>query len=136
MSNLFAWDPARYSLRIGPMDDDHRMIIASMNKLHELHDARVGPGPLARALAELFAITAKHFSDEEVYMAKIAFPELRKHQLIHKTLLEKMHEHKKQFESTGKLSEEFFSFLSFWLKSHICGIDMKYSEFSRLPKSA
>src|SRR5690349_11874802 len=136
MSNLFVWDPGKYSLHIGPMDDDHQKIIASMNKLHELHDAHASQGSLARTLAELFAITTKHFSDEEANMGKIGFPDLRKHQMIHKSLLEKMHEHKKHFDDTGELTEAFFSFLSFWLKSHICGIDMKYSEFSKLPKSA
>ena len=136
MGNLFVWDPARYSLHIGPMDDDHRKIIASMNKLHELHDAHAGQGALARTLAELIAITMKHFSDEETYMEKVRFPDVGKHRLIHKSLLDKMYEHKRHFEANGELTDEFFSFLSFWLKSHICGIDMKYSEFSRLPKSA
>ena len=136
MSNLFVWDPARFSLHIGPMDDEHQLIIASMNKLHELSDAKAGKGPLGRTLQELLNITVKHFADEEAFMAQIGFPDLGKHKLIHKSLLEKMHQHKQQFEASGQLTDEFFSFLTFWLKSHICGIDMKYSEFSRMPKSA
>ena len=136
MSNLFVWDPGKYSLHIGPMDDDHQKIIASMNKLHELHDAHAGRASLARTLAELISITVKHFSDEEAYMEKIGFPDVIKHKMIHKSLLENMNEHKVHFEATGELTEAFFSFLSFWLKSHICGIDMKYSDFSRLRKSA
>ena len=136
MSNLFVWDPGKYSLHIGPMDNDHQKIIASMNKLHELNVAHAGQSSLSRALAELIAITVRHFSDEEAFMEKIAFPDLRKHRLIHKSLLEKMDEHKRHFDVTGELTDAFFSFLSFWLKSHICGIDMKYSEFSRLPKTA
>ena len=136
MSDLFVWDPSKYSLHIGPMDDDHQKIINSMNKLHELHDANAGHASLARALAELISITVRHFSDEEAYMEKIGFPECRKHQIIHKSLLDKMYEHKRQFEASAKLTDEFFHFLSFWLKSHICGIDTKYSAFSRLPKSA
>ena len=136
MSNLFVWDPAKYSLHIGPMDDEHKMIITCMNKLHELNDANAGKGPLARALGELIAVTVKHFSDEEAYMEKIGFPDLKRHKLIHKSLLDQMGAHKQQFDTSGVLAEAFFSFLSFWLKSHICGIDMKYSEFGRLAKTA
>lgn len=136
MGNLFVWDPQRYSLHIGPMDDDHQKIINSMNRLHELHDAHANSSQLARAYAEFAAITVKHFSDEEAFMARIGFPELSRHELIHKTLLEQMNKHKAQFDASGEFTDDFFSFLSFWLKSHICGIDTKYSSFSHAAKSA
>ena len=135
MSNLFVWDPAKYSLHIGPMDDEHKIIIACMNKLHELNDAKAARSAMTRALTELVSVTVRHFGDEEAFMTKIGFPDLSKHKLIHKSLLEKMGGFKRDFDAGGDLTEEFFSFLSFWLKSHICGIDMKYSEFSRVAKA-
>ena len=136
MSNIFVWDPAKYSLHIDPMDEEHKAIIACMNKLHELSDAQAPRSQLSRTLNELVVVTVKHFSDEETFMGKIGFPDLGKHKLIHKSLLEKMRSHKAQFDAGGLLTEEFFSFLSFWLKSHICGIDMKYSEFDRTGRAA
>ena len=136
MGNLFVWDPQKYSLHIGPMDADHKKIIASMNRLHELHDARANSSQLSRALNELVSITVKHFSDEEAYMGKIGFPELSRHKLIHKSLLDQMQKHKVRFDASGDLTDEFFSFLGFWLKSHICGIDTKYSAFSPAARTA
>jgi hemerythrin len=131
VSNFFEWDQAKFGLGIAPMDDEHKAIIASMNKLHELKDASAQKSALSRALNELQSVTVKHFSDEEAFMGKIGFPDLSKHKLIHKSLLDQIVGHKATFESTGQLTEEFFDFLKFWLKSHICGIDMRYSQYHK-----
>ena len=131
MSNFFEWDPARYSVKVPQMDTEHQAIISSMNKLHELYKAQVSGPKLVQAVNELGSITVRHFADEEAYMQKIGFPDLAKHKIIHKTLLENFTRHKEQADATGKVTEEFFNFLKMWLKAHICGIDIKYGEFRK-----
>jgi len=131
MASFFEWDPARYGLKVPKMDEEHQGIIASMNKLHVLREAKAPQPELSREINQLASLTVRHFADEEAYMAKIGFPDLDKHKLIHKSLLEKVMQHKKDFESTGKLTDEFFAFLKMWLKAHICGIDIKYAEYGK-----
>ena len=131
MSSYFEWDPAKFSIQVPAMDDDHREIIACMNRLHELHDAKASAAALGKALGELVRVTREHFADEEAYMEGLEFPERRTHGIIHKQLLERLTQFKSAFDSSGKLTDDLFVFLRMWLKSHICGIDTKYAAFSR-----
>ncbi len=63
-------------------------------------------------------------------MEKIGFRDVKVHKLVHKDLLEKFSQHRREFERRGVLDEAFFSFLKRWLAAHIMGIDMKYSPHS------
>ncbi len=129
--DLFEWDAAKYSVKVPKMDEEHKAIIACMNKLHALDQAKASKEKLRPAIDDLVKVTVKHFGDEEVYMASIGFPDLERHKIIHRNLLDKVTQHKAEFDATGKLSEEFFVFLKMWLKSHICGIDIKYGTYNR-----
>ena len=128
MSRFFEWNESKFSVHVPQMDAEHRAIIACMNRLHDLHEAKVTGQKLVNTVIELGNITVKHFADEETYMRKIGFPDLANHALIHKRLLENFSRHKEQAVANGTVSDEFFTFLKTWLKIHICGIDMKYSE--------
>lgn len=131
MANFFEWDAARYGLQLPEMDEEHQAIIASMNRLHTLHESSAKREDLRKELERLVALTTRHFADEEAYMNRIGYPDLHKHKLIHKGLLEKIMHHKQQFDGTGICTEEFFVFLKMWLKSHICGIDVQYAAHGR-----
>jgi hemerythrin-like metal-binding protein len=131
MGSFFQWDPAVYGLQVPRMDEEHQGIIASMNRLHELRESGAPRPELQREVDQLVRLTVRHFSDEEAYMESIRYPELAKHKLIHKGLLEKVSGHKDQFEASGKLTDDFFVFLRMWLKSHICGIDTQYAAHGR-----
>jgi hemerythrin len=136
MGSFFEWDAGRYGLGIGEMDDEHKVIIGLMNTLHALHEAGAPATQLAGALAELANYTARHFADEEAYMARIRFPGLDKHRMIHRTLLGRITDFKTAFDKSGRIDDALFPFLSMWLKAHICGIDIKYSEFNRMSADA
>ena len=82
MASFFEWD-AKYNLGVQAMDDEHRLIIEAMNQLHELHEAQA-PGPrLLKVMQQLVKVTKDHFADEEAYMTKMGYPDLRKHQQMH-----------------------------------------------------
>jgi hemerythrin-like metal-binding protein len=131
MSSFFEWDPARYALGIVEMDREHQEIVGHMNRLHQLHAAAAPRAQLRRVLDDLVATTRRHFADEEAYMAKIGFAGLQGHKLIHRGLLEKIGTYHAAFAGGATLGDDFFAFLSMWLKAHICGIDFKYSEFRK-----
>lgn len=127
MSDYFEWDAATYGLDVPAMDSEHKTLIRLMNTTHALHLAHAPVADLTKALQELAAYTQKHFADEEAYMARIEFPELRIHAGVHKQLLERLARFAADFQRTGTLGDDFFAFLKMWLKAHICGVDAKYA---------
>ncbi len=127
MTSFFVWDPATLGLNVPEMDREHQVLIGLMNRLHELHTEGAATVTVAKVLDELVSFTKTHFADEEAYMARTGYSELKNHALIHKQLLDQVSGYIAQFQKAGKLTDAFFSFLKFWLRAHICGIDMKYS---------
>ena len=136
MGNFFEWDSSKYGLDVREMDAEHQKLIALMNTLHVLHEKHAGRLELGKALGDLASYTARHFADEEAYMAKIDYPELRVHAGVHKSLLARVSGFATDFQKTGTLDDSFFMFLKVWLKAHICGIDMKYSQHAHKTHAA
>jgi len=130
MSELFEWNAATYGLNVPEMDSEHKTLIAYMNQLHELHQRDASNAELGAALDKLVKFTVKHFADEEAYMAKVGYPGLKTHAGVHKQLLDQVGAHVQAFRDGGKLTADFFNFLTFWLKAHIRGIDAKYAKHS------
>ncbi|MGD0503290.1 MAG: hemerythrin family protein [Steroidobacteraceae bacterium] len=128
MSELFEWNAATYGLNVPEMDSEHQVLIGHMNKLYELHQKNAPTVQLSAALDALVNYTVKHFADEEAYMVKTGFPGIKTHAGVHKQLLEQVATHVATFRSTGKLTDAFFNFLTFWLKAHIRGVDTRYAK--------
>ena len=124
------------SLDIGveAMNSEHKVLLAIMNKLYDRNEAKAERQELKGVLKELGDYTVKHFNDEEAFLLSIQFPDLEKHKLIHKSLLEKFGAHVADFTKSGVLEKSFFEFLKMWLSAHIQGIDMKYGEFAKTHK--
>jgi hemerythrin len=131
MDSFFEWDAGKYGLGVREMDGEHQRLVGLMNTLHRLYAAGAPRADQARALGELVAYTIRHFADEEVYMEKIGYPGLRVHAGVHRNLLSQVTEYSDGFQKTGKLTDPFLMFLKTWLKAHICGIDTRYSAYSR-----
>lgn len=127
MTDFFAWNPKTLSVQVPAMDDEHQVLIKKMNALHAAHAAKLDRHQIESLLRDFAKYTTKHFADEEAFMAKIGYPNLESHKQIHRRLLTQVGEHVAAFEASGALTEAFFTFLSFWLTSHIRGIDVKYA---------
>lgn len=127
MADFFVWDPKTLSVDVAEMDDEHIELIRKMNALHAAHARGAKKEELAPLFGDLATYATKHFADEEAYMARVGYAWLESHKLIHKKLLTRVGEHAAEFEKAGVLTDAFFSFLAFWLTSHIRGIDAKYS---------
>lgn len=127
MADFFVWNPKTLALNVPSMDDEHKVLIHKMNALHAAHARGADRAALGKLLGDLASYTREHFADEERYMASVKYAGLDVHKIIHERLLAQLGEHAAAFERSGKLSDAFFSFLSFWLTSHIQGIDMQYA---------
>lgn len=127
MSQPFVWDAARMALNVAEMDGEHRRLIDLMNKLQALHEAGAPAADQGKAFAALADFTQKHFAHEEAYMARVGYPGLAVHQGVHRNLMAKINEHALHFRDHRQFSPDLFAFLHMWLRSHICGVDMKYA---------
>lgn len=116
---------------VASMNSEHQQLLAIMNRLYDLNQAKASKSELQSTLKELAEYTVKHFGDEEAYFDSIGYPDAEKHKYIHKDLLAKFGTHKDNFEKTGSLDQAFFNFLKMWLSAHIQGIDSKYGAFAK-----
>lgn len=122
----FVWSQ-QLSVGVPAMDNDHRKIIGYMNALAQSAERNAPFPELDTAFRILTDFTRKHFSDEEKMMTAIDYDRIVTHKAIHARLLSELDQHYEEFHRSRQLGEGLFRFLSFWLKSQICGIDRKYS---------
>jgi len=124
------WDD-KYDIHVDAMNNQHKHLMSLMNNLFELNESKAAKPVIGKAIADLGAAAQSHFADEEAYMESLSYPELARHKIVHKQLLEKYGGHAEAFaEGEGELSKEFFNFIRLWLAAHIQGIDMKYGDFA------
>ena len=121
----FIWSN-QLSIGVAPMDRDHQKIIEYMNALAVANERNAPFSELNAAFCRLIEFTKRHFRDEENFMSSINYDRIITHKTIHAKLLEELDQHYQNFHSTRQINDKIFSFLTFWLKSHICGIDRKY----------
>lgn len=121
----FEWSSA-LSIGVPKMDRDHQKIIDYMNRLALAAERNADFGEQKAAFTRLKDFTRQHFEEEEVFMESIDFDRVATHKLIHKKLLGELDDHFSRFVASGTLDDRLFHFLTFWLKSHICGIDKQY----------
>lgn len=127
------WSP---SLAIGvpKMDVEHQQLIQAMHRIEELAGKNSPKAAVDAAIQRLVQWTREHFAHEEAHMLAVGFPDRERHARIHADLLAKVGQHYQTFQAgTGQVAPEFLAFLSFWLKSHIQGIDRKYAEHGTPP---
>ena len=126
----FNWTQA-LQLDIPPMDQDHKTIISMMEELNSLVTENGSHDRIKSSFMKLLDFTKDHFRREENFMESIKFPGLASHKIIHTRLLDQLSEYYSEFSETKKVPEKLLSFLSMWLRAHICGIDMKYADFTK-----
>ena len=127
LSTYFQWDPAKLSLHVPEMDEEHQILVEKMNRLHALREKGAPYATVSQALDDFVRYTARHFADEEAYMERIGFPGLRVHRGVHRQLMDRLKEFRQAFEKTRTLPDDLFVFFKMWLSAHICGVDAKYA---------
>ncbi len=128
---FITWDTT-LDLHIDIMNNEHRILINHMNHLYQESHGRAEKATIRRILQDFAAYAAKHFLDEERYMAAIDFDDLVVHRSIHQRLLKRVQDYIEEYERSASASvdEEFFNFLKIWVTAHIRGIDAKYATVS------
>ena len=126
---LIQWNES-LSVKVVEIDQQHQKLVSMINDLNDAMKQGKGKDVLDKIVNGVVGYTSTHFSTEEKYFARFKYPEADSHKKEHAAFVEKVLEFKDGFEK-GKLtlSIEIMTFLSDWLKNHIKGSDMKYSQF-------
>ncbi len=128
--SYFAWDPD-LDVGVEAMNDQHKELIAMMEGVYQKNISATDKKDILQSVAALMDFVAKHFHDEEMYMASIGFPGLKVHKKIHQNLLTDLNRLIDNYTSNDDeihLSEEFMAFLNLWIITHIMAVDTKYGE--------
>ncbi|MDA8212497.1 MAG: bacteriohemerythrin [Clostridia bacterium] len=126
---MFAWDE-KYSVNVKEFNDHHKKLIDLINELHDGMKVGKGKEIMSTMLKKLIDYTQFHFSTEEKYLTRYAYPEYQLHKAQHDQFVNKVLKFQQDFEKGNILaSMDVMNFLKDWLVNHILVIDKKYVPF-------
>jgi hemerythrin len=125
---FMTWDDS-YSVKVREIDLQHQKLIGMINDFYE-HIGKDSGQALRTLLKSLADYTQYHFSTEEKYFEKFAYPNVGSHKEIHRQFIEKVSDVQNRL-NRGELviSFEITTFLKDWLIHHIKETDKAYSKF-------
>lgn len=104
----------------GPIDQDHRRLVAQVNRLHDATSQGSGQEIVAGLLEELLADTKEHLAHEERFMASVGFPESEAHRKGHDRFVAELVRLKELYESgSPTVATRLPQLLRDWLSLHI-----------------
>jgi hemerythrin len=127
---LITWKDA-YSVNVASIDEQHKILIGLINKLHDAMSSGQGKAVRSTVLTELAAYTRTHFSYEESLMARAIYPNLTTHRTLHRDLVARISSLESRMETGASIAIETMTFLRNWLVEHIQQEDKGYSECLR-----
>jgi len=114
------------------IDNEHKQLFALLDSFYQ---GLMDDSPklrLQELIIGLIDYTKNHFTREEAYMRRLAFPEYEMHKKQHDLFIAKAESfHAKLKAGKMILSLEVTNFLKDWLVNHIKGSDQKYARFAR-----
>jgi hemerythrin len=125
MNDLIAW---REEFRIGlpEVDEEHRALIAEINRLHARLGGGAAVGEVAAALGDVHAAIAAHFALEEKDMSALGYDGLAAHKAEHERLLDEILDlHDGLVESGRYDPAELAARLSEWFVAHFRSQDAR-----------
>jgi hemerythrin len=129
MSKFVQWSDA-LSVGIEEIDEQHKMLVELVNKMHEAIHQRHGSDVVISILHDLADYTRIHFAVEESLMRILNYPGYEDHKDIHEELLHAVQDLQEKVASGKKsIGFELMHFLKTWLTKHIMEEDMQYSGF-------
>ena len=123
------WD-ARLATGVKGIDDQHKNLIAIVNRLHGVYATKAGPLVVPTIIGELRDYAKFHFAQEEEFMARHGFPALASHRMAHLNLTNQVKLYQQRlYQKDHVVPVELMAFLRVWLVDHIVKMDMGYVKF-------
>lgn len=118
------------SVGIKVFDQEHKELVALVNKLNQALKAGSAKKTMEDILQSLVNYTKIHFKHEEDYMVLYDYPEYQKHKQEHEALTNQVLDFLNRYQAgKASFSLELMNFLKDWLTKHILGSDKKYKDF-------
>jgi len=119
-----------YSVGIKSIDQQHKIWIGLINKLHDAMGKGEGKKILADIFEEVVDYTKTHLKNEEALFEKYGYPDTAAHKAIHAKLTQQVLEKQKEIQDGKSLmTMDVMTFLKNWLIDHIQNTDKKYTAF-------
>ncbi|OOZ37585.1 bacteriohemerythrin [Solemya velesiana gill symbiont] len=122
----------RMALGISELDEEHMALVTLLNRLAESvqSNPEIGSQEAHELLIELERETKSHFQNEEAFMAKNGFTELREHQREHAMLHAELMQFMRELENgSARLDIVLLQQLREWLVGHIATTDKEFADF-------
>lgn len=114
----------------GPIDEDHKKLIAHVNLLHTATSEGRGQEMVAMLLKELIYETSEHIHQEEHQMAILGYPHLEQHKVGHVQFMEELYKlQAKQTAGNATVASQLSMLLRDWLSVHIRRFDKDLHRF-------
>jgi hemerythrin len=119
-----------YSVNVQEIDEQHKRLIAIINRLADAMSIGKGRDVLDAVMAEMMDYTEYHFEAEEHLLLHHGYSETDEHKKAHAELVVRAKEIKDAAEQGGrKSSVDVMLFLSTWLDKHILQEDRRFGAY-------
>ena len=127
------WDGS-YSVGNPEIDEQHKRWIELFNRMDErmlAGDQTALRNLASDSLNEMMEYTKYHFEQEEDYLRKIGYPEIRQHIRLHRNFEAQVHQYDREIrDGLIVLNSRIVKTIRNWLVNHILVEDRKYSQFA------
>lgn len=116
------------------LDGQHQLLLEQVNRLLDALAGEIDLTALHETVDFLDRYIAEHFTSEEAYMRRHAYPELSIHQEMHQRFTLRYEQLKERLFKTGPSEELLISLendLARWWVDHIGNADKKYAVYIR-----
>ncbi len=119
-----------YSVGVAKMDEQHKKLIAMINRLIADQNSLTDPKTIADLLTEMTDYAQVHFRAEEYLMAEYGYEHKSQHEKQHQAFMdENMAYCAASNIGPNILSVALLDYLKTWLVDHILQEDMQYKTF-------
>lgn len=118
-----------YSVGLPEIDQQHRILIEIINRLHDVMRTGSAHAKIVRVVDELLEYTNTHFGYEERIMAAAGYRQAPEHARKHRAMVAQVEAFAQRVRaSRASTPLHLMEFLKGWLTNHILSTDMDYRE--------
>jgi hemerythrin len=110
---------------IDTIDLQHRKIVDYINELHRASQT-TDRELVGQVLDGLIDYTTSHFSFEEALLESNHYAELKEHQQLHQSFIERIKMHRSNHQKGANVARALTGELQIWLIAHISKEDQRY----------
>jgi len=126
---ILKWDES-YSVGVKVIDDEHRQLIAMINKAYDSVTNMEEDKVLGELVKDMCAYAMSHFATEDSLMNKYGYPAAERHIKMHENFAVKAEALNNLVSSGDKVEPvKVFKFLADWLRDHILKTDKELGKF-------